>query len=102
MLLHAADGRARHCPCLMLAPLAPCSRRDGRRTRTRGTDCTATASFQVYASESGALVRKTVFSFVFVDNLTEFFAVEQSLKALDGTVVPAVITVNGKRLFSEG
>jgi hypothetical protein len=69
---------------------------------TVNSDCTATASFQVYASDSGALVRKTVFSFVFVDNSTEFFAVEQSLTAPDGTVVPAVITVNGKRLFPEG
>ena len=69
---------------------------------TVNSDCTATASFQVYASESGALVRKTVFSFVFVDNLTEFFAIEQSLMAPDGTIVPAVITVNAKKLFSEG
>ncbi len=66
---------------------------------TVNSDCTGTASFQVYAS--GVLVRKTVFSFVFVNNSTEFFAVEQSLTAPDGTVVPAVITVSAKKLFSD-
>jgi hypothetical protein len=66
---------------------------------TVNSDCTGTASFQVY--ESGVLVRKTAFSFVFVDNSTGFFAVEQSLKTPDGTVVPAVITANAKKLFSE-
>jgi hypothetical protein len=66
---------------------------------TVNSDCTGTASFQVYAS--GVLVRKTVFSFIFVDNSTGFFAVEQSLTTPDGTVVPAVITVNARKLFSE-
>ena len=66
---------------------------------TVNSDCTGTATFQVY--ESGVLTRKTVFSFVFVDNSKEFFAVEQSLTAPDGTVVPAVITVSAKKLFSD-
>lgn len=63
-------------------------------------DCTGTASFSVF--ESGVLVRKTVFSVVFDDNSTELRAVEQSLVLEpSGTAIPAVITVDGKKLSSE-
>ncbi len=66
---------------------------------TVNSDCTATASFQVY--ESGVLARKTGFSFVFVDNSSEWLAVEQSLTLPDGTVIPAVINAQAKRIFPQ-
>jgi hypothetical protein len=66
---------------------------------TVNSDCTGTASFQIY--ESGVLVRTSEFSLVFVDSLKEIRAVEQSLTLPDGSNLPAVITVEGKRLFHE-
>jgi hypothetical protein len=67
-------------------------------TLTVHPDCTAKATFNVF--ESGVLVRKTVFSTVFDDNLTAFRSIEQSLVLEPaGTRVPAVITTEGKRLF---
>jgi hypothetical protein len=68
-------------------------------TLTVNSNCTGTASFSVF--ESGGLVRKTVFSLVFDDNSTELRAVEQSLVLPSGEAVPAVVTADAKKLFSE-
>ena len=62
-------------------------------------DCTGTLSGRVY--ESGVLVRTSVLSIVFVDNMREVHMVQQSLTLPNGTTLPVVITVDGKRLFAE-
>jgi hypothetical protein len=61
-------------------------------TWTVNSDCTGTATFNVY--ESGTLVRQTSFSLVFVDGMRGGYAVEQALLLPDGTNLPAVITVD--------
>ena len=61
-------------------------------TWTVSSDCTGTATFNVY--ESGTLVRQTNFSLVFVDGMRGGYAVEESLVLPDGTNLPAVITVD--------
>lgn len=65
-------------------------------TLTVNPSCTGIARFSVF--ESGVLVRNTVFSVVFDDNSTELRAIEKSLVLADGTPVPAVITVEAKKL----
>ena len=65
---------------------------------TVNSDCTGTLT--VHAYESGKLVRTSVLSMVFVDNLREIRMVQQSLTLPDGTTLPAVITLDAKRLFS--
>jgi hypothetical protein len=64
---------------------------------TVNSDCTGTLTGQVY--ESGVLVRTSVLSMVFVDNMSEVLMVQQSLTLPDGTTAPVVITVDGKKLF---
>ena len=67
-------------------------------TVTVNPNCTGKATFNIF--QSGALVRKTVFSTVTDDNFTEIRSVEQSLiLEPSGTHVPAVITTVVKRLF---
>jgi hypothetical protein len=61
-------------------------------TWTVNSDCTGTATFNVY--QSGTLVRQTSFSLVFVDGMRGGYAVEQTLVLPDGTNLPAVITVD--------
>ena len=61
-------------------------------------DCTGTLTAEVF--ESGQLVRTSSFSVVFDNNQNEIRAVQESLKLPDGTVVPAVITAEGKKTFS--
>ena len=61
------------------------------------SDCTGTFTANIY--ESGKLIRTSVLSIVFVDNLREARLVQQSLTLPDGTTVPVVITVDFKRLF---
>ena len=69
-------------------------------TLTVNSNCTGMASFSVF--ESGVLVRKTVFSLVFDDNSAQLRAVEQSLVLEPSSIaVPAVVTADAKRLFSE-
>jgi hypothetical protein len=65
-------------------------------TLTVNSNCTGIAKFSVF--ESGVLVRNTVFSVVFDDNSTELRAIEKSLVLADGTPIPAVITVEAKKL----
>ena len=64
---------------------------------TVNPDCTGTLTIHAY--ESGVLVRTSVLSIVFVDNLNKALMVQDSLTLPDGTLVPAVITAEGKRIF---
>lgn len=63
------------------------------------SDCTGTLTIHAY--ESGTLVRTSVLSIVFVDNLNEVRMVQESLTLPDGTAVPAVITAEGRRVFPQ-
>lgn len=64
------------------------------------SDCTGTLT--VNAFESGGLVRISVLSLVFVDNMREVLLVQQSLtQQPGGAVLPVVITANGKRVFTD-
>src|SRR5215469_18893478 len=62
-------------------------------------DCTGTLTIHAY--ESGVLVRTSVLSIVFVDNLNKALMVQESLTLPDGTLVPAVITAEGERIFPQ-
>lgn len=62
------------------------------------SDCTGTATVRIY-SPSGTLLRTAVLALVFVDNAREFRAIFQSLVLANGTNVPAVITMDGKKLI---
>jgi hypothetical protein len=66
-------------------------------TWTVNRHCTGT--FIAYIYESGELVRTSVLSLVFDDNLRQIRMVQQSLTLPDGTKIPVVVTVEGKRLF---
>jgi hypothetical protein len=66
---------------------------------TVNSDCTGTLTINAY--ESGKLVRTSVLSMVFVDNLREVLMVQQSLTLPDGTILPVVINVGAKRVFSD-
>ena len=66
---------------------------------TVNSDCTGTLT--VNAFESGGLVRISVLSLVFVDNMREVLAVQQSLTLPDGAALPVVITATGKRVFTD-
>jgi hypothetical protein len=64
---------------------------------TVNADCTGTLTANVY--ESGNLVRTSVLALVLVDNSSKIRAVQESLTLPDGTNIPAVITVDGNKLF---
>jgi hypothetical protein len=66
---------------------------------TVNSDCTGTATANIY--ESGQLVRTSVLSILFDDNLGQVRMLQQSLTLPDGTQIPVVITVEGKKLFSD-
>jgi hypothetical protein len=66
---------------------------------TVNADCTGTLTANVYESEK--LVRTSVFALVLVDNSSKIRAVQESLTSPDGTNIPAVITVDGNKLFRE-
>jgi hypothetical protein len=67
-------------------------------TLTVKPDCTGTITVEFF--ESGKLVRTSVVSIVFVDNMREFLGVQESLALPKGTSLPVVITVDAKRIFS--
>jgi hypothetical protein len=58
-------------------------------------DCTGTLHIKFY--ESGQLVRTSVTSIVFDNNAMEFRMVQKSLTLPDGTKVPVVVTIDGKK-----
>jgi hypothetical protein len=66
-------------------------------TYTVNSDCTGTLTGEIF--ESGKLVRTSVFSIIFDDNMKEVRAVQKSLTLPNGTTLPAVITVEAKRMF---
>ena len=67
---------------------------------TVNSDCTGTLT--VNAFESGGLVRISVLSLVFVDNMREVLMVQQSLtQQPGGAILPVVITATGKRVFTD-
>ena len=68
-------------------------------TWTVNPDCTGVVTANIY--ESGVLVRSVVLSLVFDDNSTEIRMLQQSLTLPDGTAIPVVVTVQGKKLFSD-
>jgi hypothetical protein len=61
------------------------------------SDCTGTLTVGVY-SLAGTLLRTVTFNFVYVDNAQEGRAIVTSLVLANGTAVPAVLTINAKRL----
>src|SRR6516165_2593809 len=66
---------------------------------TVDSDCTGTLMVNAY--EAGVLVRISVLSLVFVDNMREVLAVQQSLTLPGGATLPVVITATGKRVFTD-
>lgn len=59
------------------------------------TDCSATGTFNVY--QGGVLVRSAVIDFVYVDNSREVRGIFEGLVLPNGTKLPVVITLDGKR-----
>jgi hypothetical protein len=62
-------------------------------------DCTGTATINFY--ESGQLVRTSALSLVFDANEREICMVQKSLQLPDGALLPVVVTVEAKRIFTE-
>lgn len=69
----------------------------GPGTWTVNADCTGTLTAKVF--QSGVLVRISILSLVFDDNIRSGRALQQSLTLPDGTNVPAVITFETRRIF---
>lgn len=67
-----------------------------RGTFSVHADCTAELRANIY--QNGQLVRTSVLDGVFVENSSEVRAVFRSAVLPDGTHLPVVITVEGKRL----
>jgi hypothetical protein len=66
-------------------------------TITVHPNCTAEASVSVF--EGGTLVRTTALRAVFVDNQTKFRVIFSKIGLPTGGSLPAVITIEGDRLF---
>jgi hypothetical protein len=66
-------------------------------TGTVNADCTSTLTVGVYAA--GILVRTATFGLVYVDNEQEARALVTSLVLASGVNVPAVLTVDARKLF---
>jgi hypothetical protein len=66
-------------------------------TWTVNANCKFQTTIKVFVS--GALVRTSVLSGVFDQNMTEARDVKKSLTLPDGTSVPAVITFEATRIF---
>jgi len=65
---------------------------------TVNSDCTGTLTVGIYG-QSGNLSRTAVWAVVFVDNEREMRAILKSIVLADGTPVPAVLTMDSKKLF---
>lgn len=68
-------------------------------TLTVNSDCTGSMTLNVY--QAGQLVRTSVLSIVFVNNQQELRMVQKSLTVPNSGSIPAVITVDARRTFSE-
>ena len=66
-------------------------------TVTVNSDCTGTMTLSV-TDPAGNVLRKAAWTVVFDDNGTEFRAIMTSLQLGDGTNVPAVVTMAGKKV----
>jgi hypothetical protein len=64
-------------------------------TWTVNSDCTGTLYAKIY--ENGQLARISVTTITFDDNSSEFRMVQKSLTLPDGTDLPVVITIEGKK-----
>jgi hypothetical protein len=64
-------------------------------TWTVNSDCTGTLNANIY--ENGQLVRISVTTITFDDNSREFRMVQKSLTLPDGTAVPVIITLEGRK-----
>jgi hypothetical protein len=67
-------------------------------TFTVNSDCTGTLTTGIF-DQSGNLLRTATWATVFVDKGREIRAIITSLVLLDGTRVPSVVTLNGKKQF---
>ena len=68
-------------------------------TLTVKADCTGSMTLNFY--EAGQLVRTSILSLVFDNNQREVRMVQKSLQLPNGEFLPVVITVEGKKTFSE-
>jgi len=68
-------------------------------TYTVNADCTGTATVQFF--EAGNLVRTSLLSLVFDNNLREIRMVQKSLTLPNNVVLPVVITVEARKMFTE-
>jgi hypothetical protein len=68
-------------------------------TLTVNPDCTGSMTLRFY--ENGQLVRTSVLSTVTDSNTRELRMVQKSLTLPNGTVLPVVIAVEARRMFSE-
>jgi hypothetical protein len=62
------------------------------------SDCTSAFSVNIY-NQSGQLVRTVHWEGVFVDNQSEYRGIITSLVLPNGVSVPAIVTMNSKKLF---
>jgi hypothetical protein len=62
---------------------------------TVNADCTGSVTVKAY--QSGQLVRTSVLSILFDENSKQIRMVQKSLTLPDGTQVPAIVTVEGKK-----
>jgi len=68
-------------------------------TATVNADCTGTDTIQVF--QGGVLVRTTTLHVVYDDKGREARAIFTSIVLPDGTSLPSIITIEGRRLFSK-
>jgi hypothetical protein len=66
---------------------------------TINSDCTGTVNASIF--ESGVLTRTVVLSIVFDDDSKQLRMVQQSLTLPDGTTIPVVITLEGRKLSGD-
>lgn len=66
---------------------------------TVNPDCTGTTTINFY--ESGQLARTSVLSLVFDNNEREIRMVQKSLQLPSGALLPVVITVEARKIFTE-
>ena len=76
------------------------SKRTMSGTYTVNPDCTGTLATDVF-DELGNLVNKVTWAAVSVDKMSETRLIMTSMERADGTKVPVVITLHGKKLFPD-
>lgn len=66
---------------------------------TVNSDCTGTVNASIF--QSGVLTRTVVLSVVFDDDSKQMRMVQQSLTLPDGTSIPVVVTLEGRKLSGD-